>query len=239
MDIQPPFAQKFEHFMSRTPTQYSTAPLSILADRGIENRLFENLVQHLPAGAIIAGGFVTSVLLDEQTSKDIDIFFTSEKAFYDTVTFIHNAATISAQTQGDDKPWSFDGYTLKDADKIDLEKLGDTRFITFVHPKRPALQLLRMVWYQDAAHVIDTFDLTAVQFAATKDGFTFNPISFLDLSRKRIVLHRMQFPASTMRRIIKYSQKGFYACPGSLANICTEIQKYSGQPDVNDVVYVD
>lgn len=239
MAIQPPFAQKFEHFMSRTSTSYSSAPLSILADRGIENRLFQNLVQHLPDGAILAGGFVTSVLLNEQTSKDIDIFFTSESAFYNTIKLIQNAATISATTEGDDKPWSFSGYTLKDADKIDLEKLGDTRFVTFEHPKRPALQLLRMVWYTDATHVIDTFDLTIVQFAATKDGFVFNPISFLDLSRKRIVLHRMQFPASTVRRIIKYSQKGFYACPGSLANICAEIQKYNGNPDVNEVVYVD
>jgi len=31
----------------------------------------------------------------------------------------------------------------------------------------------------------------------------------------------------------------FYACPGSLARICTEIQAFKGAIDVNAVVYVD
>lgn len=233
---QPPFAAKFAHFLTRTDTDYVTSPLSILADRGIENRLLTNLVEHLPSGAIIAGGFVTAVITEEDNASDIDFFFTSEQAFKDTVAFILKERGKDGETI---KDWAYAGYAPKEGTPMDLDNLGDTRFLTFVHPKRPAFQLLRMVWYDSPEHVIDTFDLTCVQLAVDVEGLTFNPVTWIDLSRKRLVLHRMQFPGSTLRRLIKYASRGFYACPGSLVNICKAIQVYKGEPDINDVVYVD
>lgn len=232
-DTGAPFAERFAHFLTRTATVYAKAPLSLLSDRGIQNRLLENLVEYLPDGAIIGGGFLTQVILEEDNATDIDLFFTSEKAFRDTV------ALIQRPPKEDTQAWAYSGYKPKDDAVFDLDKLGNSRFITFVHPKRPALQLLRMVWYDSPEHVIDSFDLTVVQFAADKSGLTYNPVSFIDLSRKRLVLHRMQFCASTLRRLIKYAAKGFYACPGSLAHICQTIQDFKGPMDANAVVYVD
>jgi hypothetical protein len=232
---QPPFAARFAHFMTRTSTQYAHAPLSTLSDRGIENRLLNNLVEFLPGGAIIAGGFLTSVITEEDKSKDIDMFFLSEAAFRDTIAFLTKGDAFHKENGS----WAYAGYTIKGGKMPDLDKLGDLRFLVFEHPSRPALQLLRMVWYDSAEHVIDTFDLTLCQFAVTQTGITYNPMAWIDLSRKRIVMHRCQFPASTLRRIIKYAHKGFYACPGSLAKICEEIQKFQGAMDANAVVYVD
>jgi len=229
------FSKKFAHFLTRTATVYASSPISLLADRGIENRLLENLIASLPDGAIVAGGFMTQVILEEKNAKDIDIFFTSKEAFENTV----NLLLKDEQYHKDHESWSLSGYKIKGGLMPNLTKLGDMRFLVFEHPTRPALQLLRMVWYDSPHHVIDTFDLTIVQFAADKNGLHYNPCSFLDLSRKRLVLHRMQFPASTLRRLIKYSHKGFYACPGSLAKICEEIQSFTGEKDVNAVVYVD
>lgn len=234
---QPPFAQRFAHFLTRTTTQYGRAPLSLLTDRGLENRLLTNLIESLPDGAIIAGGFVLGVVLDERSATDIDVFFTSEKAWRATVDLILNSSQAKEE---DAENWSIRGYSLKEGTKLDIDKLGDTRFLTFTHPKRPALQLMRMVWYESAEHVIDTFDFTCVQLGVDKQGLVFNPVSFLDISRKRLCLSRMQFPASTLRRMIKYvKDKGWYCCPGSLVRICEAIQAYKGEPDVNDVVYVD
>lgn len=229
------FAERFAHFLTRTNTVYASAPLSILKDRGIENRLLDNLIDSLPDGVIIAGGFLTSVISEEDKSKDIDLFFTSEQAFRDTVTLL----TLSPSEHKEDGSWSLNGYKIKGGEMPDLDKLGEQRYLVFEHPSRPALQLLRMVWYDSPEHVIDTFDLTIAQFAATRAGLVYNPTAFLDLARKRIVLHRMQFPASTLRRVIKYAHKGYYACPGSLAKICEEIKAFAGNPDVNEVVYVD
>lgn len=222
------FNQRFAHFLTRTSTVYAKSPLSVLSDRGIQNRLLDNLVQFLPDGAWIAGGFMTGVILEEEKAKDIDLFFSSQLAFTATVNLILNPP---------EDAWAYKGYTLKEGTV--LSKLGDARFIVFNHPTRPALQLIRFTWYESAEHVIDTFDFTIVQFAADKHGLYYNPLSWIDLSRKRLVLRRMQFPGSTLRRVIKYAAKGFYACPGSLAHIAEEIQKFQGPADVNEVVYLD
>ncbi len=193
------------------------------------------MIEHLPDGAIIAGGFLTSVISEEDKSKDVDFFFTSEAAFRATIT----ALTQDAALHKEDGSWAYAGYTIKGGKMPDLDNLGEARFLTFEHPTRPALQLLRMVWYDSPEHVIDTFDLTIVQWAATRAGLVFNPVAWLDLARKRIVLHRLQFAASTLRRLIKYAHKGYYACPGSLAKICEEIQAFKGPISANQVVYVD
>lgn len=169
---------------------------------------------------LLRGGFMTAILSEEKDSKDIDFFFTSQKAFDDVVSLLNRPTTE------DKEAWAYSGYKCKTSIP-DPNKPNNTRYLIFEHPARPAIQLLKMVWYESAEHVIDTFDLSVCQFAVDNKLFYYNPISFVDLSRKRIVLHRMQFPASTLRRIIKYSKKGFYACPGSLGKICEEIQKFA------------
>lgn len=222
------FAERFKHFLTRTNTQYTRTDLNYLPARGIENRLLDNLLEFLPDGAIIAGGFALSCVLDDKNAKDIDIFFTSQKAFDETLALFTK--------RGVEKPedWAFDGYKIAETSK----ETGE-RYVLLTHEKRPAVQLLKMVWYDSPEHVIDSFDFTISQFAFDNKGFYFNGVSMHDISKKRLVLHRMQFPASTLRRLIKYTHKGYYACPGSLTTICEAIQEYVGDMDVNSVVYVD
>lgn len=223
------FKEKFAHFLTRTERQYTTSSLRYLADRGIENRLLESLLSYLPDGAIIAGGFALSVVSEDKNAKDIDFFFTSEEAFRKTYDLF-----VSGDHDVESDGWAYGGYTV---DKNTTSK--SSRYVLLTHPKRPSVQLMKMVWYDDAAHVIDTFDFTIAQFAFTKNAFIYNGEAMLDLSKKRLLLHRMQFPASTLRRLIKYTSKGYYACPGSLTTIATAIQEFTGALDVNQVVYVD
>ena len=110
----------------------------------------------------------------------------------------------------------------------------------YTHPKRLPIQLLKLHWYTSAEHVIDSFDFTVAQFAIEVDtgDLVANPISFLDLARKRLVLHRMQWPSSTLRRMVKYSKKGYYACPGALAEISKQVAEHIDDDD-EQFVYVD
>lgn len=222
------FADRFKHFLVRTPTQYTKSDLNYLSKRGIENRLLDNLLEFLPDGAIIAGGFALSCVLDDKNAKDIDIFFTSKEAFDKTLALF----SLPVDKQSDD--WAFQGYKVAEAPKG-----ADNRYVLLTHETRPAVQLLKMVWYDSPEHVIDSFDFTISQFAFTNKGFYYNGEAMLDLAKKRLVLHRMQFPASTLKRLIKYTKKGYYACPGSLVTICEAIQEYKGEMDINSVVYVD
>ena len=226
----------YPYFLTRTQTKYSRIPLvEFLNQRGIENRLLESLVEHLPKGAFIAGGFMTSVMQEQKAEGDIDLFFTGEEPFKETMKLL-------AEPPDEDSAWAFRGYRLETGDKgILFENGKGLRYVKYVHDKRPPIQLIKLVWYESSEHVIDSFDFTVAQFATDGEDLVFNPIGILDLARKRLVLHRMQFPSSTLRRMIKYSKKGYYACPGSLARIAEETTKHlTRYPDENGkMVYVD
>jgi hypothetical protein len=226
-------------FLKRTQKQYVSIDFTSLDERGIKNEMLTRLLAALPGGAYVVGGFAMHLFNGSKDAKDIDIAFTSEQAFKDTANlFLQTPEKVGEE----DLLWPFRGYTL-DQD-LDLF-IGDNtkaRFLSFTHNEdRPKVQLLKLAWYDSPEHIIDSFDFTITQFAMNKERIITNFLSVIDLSRKRLVLHRMQFPASTMRRIIKYTQKGFYICPGSLIDICKEIQNHQGDQDIdaNQYVYLD
>lgn len=164
-----PFKEKFFHFLTRSNKQYIKESLNFFSDRGIENRLLSNLIEYLPDGAIIAGGFILSVINEDKNASDIDFFFTSEEAFRKTLDLFLNRSNTDKK-----ESWAYDGYSLKEG--TDLEKSisnHSVRSITLVHPIRPAIQLIKMVWYDSPEHVIDTFDFTVSQVAVDNKGFYF------------------------------------------------------------------
>lgn len=251
-DKNNPIPSELPQFLSRTNTKYATTPNSILIDRGISNRLLDSLLEGLPYGAYIAGGFLTSIIQEDDKAGDIDLFFNSEEAFLATYKLFAEGAqkppenltddpeVFKPTPEGNDKLWAFHGWKISD-ETIPGQDAHKLRFVKFVHPKLPPVQLIKLVWYKNAEHVIDSFDLTIAQFATDGKNLVFNPVSFLDVARKRIVLHRMQFPASTIRRIVKYTSKGYYACAGALSKIAMGIhESIRDNPDgVEKVVYVD
>lgn len=222
-------------FLTRSNTVYGRTSLKALESRGLENRLLSNIAEHLPSGVFIAGGFMASVMQETlEKSKDIDFFFRDPKALHDMIELIKNPP---------EEAWSLKGYTLATDEEFIKHKSQTLRFIEFKHEKeRPTLQLIKLSWFDSPEAVIDSFDLTVSQFATDGKDLIYNPISMIDLARKRLVLHRMQFPASTMRRIVKYSKKGYYCCPGSLTTIAEEIVKIAtSDPSVlgGKFVYLD
>jgi len=229
-------------FLSRTDTNYSKVRLSALKERGIENALFNALILHLPKGCVIAGGFMTSLLQEDKHAKDVDIFCTTEQSFKDVCNMLISPSEPKDSDDGDTL-WAYRGYSTN----TEISKFNDhnesVRFLKFVHEgdKRPEIQVMKMSWYTDAAHVIDTFDLTIAQIATDGEFIYMNPLTPFDLAKKRLVLHRMQFPASTIRRVVKYASKGYYACPGSLVNISREIQSWTTKVDIDEenFVYLD
>jgi hypothetical protein len=230
--------QEMPRFLKRTETKYAQMPLfKTLGDRGISNRLLDSLLEFLPDGAVIAGGFMTSVMQGDKLAKDVDIFFTSAKAFDETCQLFLNPPE-------DEEAWAYHDYKLDPSTDLDAFSSNNGqafRFLKFVHPTRLPVQLVKLVWYDSPEHVIDSFDFTVAQFAASGTSLYCNPLSVFDLAKKRLVLHRIQFPASTLRRLIKYTHKGYYACPGSLEVIAEESAKAINEnPEIlQGYVYLD
>lgn len=222
-------------FLSRTGVQYARLPFSqALIDRGLENNRLNQLAENLPKGAFVSGGFMNAVMLGQvEKASDIDLFFSSEEAFLKTYDMLCDPGKENGTS-------CLQGYK-PEVDKETLLKISkELRFVKFKHEEFPPIQLVKLVWYESAEHVIDSFDLTVVQFATDGEDLVFNPIAMVDLARKRIVLHRMQFPTSTLRRLVKYAKKGFYACPGSLQRICLEVEKSIREnPGAEQFAYID
>lgn len=235
-------SEEDQPFLKKTDTVYSKIKISDLKDRGIENRLFDAIVDQLPKGCFIAGGFMVSLLQGDKKSKDIDLFCNSSESFVEICNLLLNPPE---KKEDDDHLWPFRGYVCQ-ADIIsfnDSQNVKDIRFLQFKDKEgsKPDIQVMKMAWYESPEHVIDTFDLTVTQISTDGEFIYMNPLTPLDLASKKLVLHRMQFPASTIRRIIKYAGKGYYACPGSLVNISQHIQGWTGQSDIDEenFVYLD
>jgi hypothetical protein len=47
----------------------------------------------------------------------------------------------------------------------------------------------------------------------------FGPYTWTDLFRRRLRVHNIHHGISTMRRMVKYSRRGFYACVGTIRDI--------------------
>jgi hypothetical protein len=206
------------HFLTKTTTPYCKVPIADFTKRNMcNNRLFDNICEYLPKDVIIAGGFMRSVMQEEKDAKDIDYFFLNAEALKSMFNLLMDPP---------EDAWAFKGYKLATEEPYLTGSGNDLRYILFKHEKNlPDIQLIKLVYYDDAEHVIDSFDFTCVQFASDGANIIFNPMALSDIQNKRIVLHRMQFPTSTMRRLIKYANKGYYACPGSLSHIAKEMNK--------------
>lgn len=215
MEIKPFWsAEQSLKYAQRTSTVYSSVPLTELSERGLECKILSFLSNNLPSGAMIAGGYLSKLFDSDIESKDIDIFFTSSEAMQKTIEVLTNLSQQELNT--------IHGYEST-YDVESFSKNSKTfRFIEFSHPKKhwmPKIQLIKLMWYESPESLIDTFDFTVAQLAIFDQKLFFNPLTPLDLTRKRLVLHKLTFPGSTIRRSIKYAKKGFYCCPGMLENL--------------------
>ncbi len=219
--LEPYFDQETSprHY-DRTKTLFCSLDLeAFLKPRGIYNKELTSLVKHMPAGAVIAGGFVVSVLNPAYKATDIDIFFTDGTAFlaaYDLLTTPADAPDA----------WALQGYVPSISKENVYNNSKMIRLVDFKHPdpSRLPIQLIKMVWYEDVEHVIDSFDFTVTQFAIESGTITFNPAALLDLFTNNLIIHRHQFPMETLYRLVKYAKKGYKVSPRTYQRLVEDIR---------------
>jgi hypothetical protein len=148
-----------------------------------------------PFGPWLAGGALRRTLLGKQPASDFDFFFRDAdqlQAFEDRV--IASGLTKVRETEHH---------------KHYRGTLGED-------PTPRDIQMIRFAFYADAAAVIDSFDFTICQFAYDGQALTVGDFSLWDLGRKRLAVHKITYPVSSMRRMLKYGQQGFTVCTGAM-----------------------
>lgn len=212
---------------SAMPGNYAKLTLDDLTDRGLDVEFLKELLDNLPDGAYVAGGAIESIFRGEKPN-DYDIYFSTEQAYFTVINSLGAGNSF------------FGKYTCKD----DLRDGTRRRFIDLSGENQPKLQLITTMLYDGPEHTLSTFDFTASMGAAIKHGTDYDiivhPAMPLDVARKRLVLNRMTFPASTLRRMIKYTHKGYYACPGSIQKIALATAEMISQDSTSvGPMYID
>jgi hypothetical protein len=149
----------------------------------------------------VAGGFIRRWFNNLKQDSDIDLFFTNIE-FYNLVCEALNARTIEPVKVNQFNQM----YKIKVDDKWTIP-----------------VQAICHQYYPNISELLDSFDFTICQFAY--DGFTIHTTenAVLDCTRKRLVPHKIKYGVSSLRRIIKYSQQGYYMCGGAASSFLTQI----------------
>jgi hypothetical protein len=192
------------YMWNRTATKYIQTPLSMFSGPEFEELLALNAL--LPEGAHIAGGAVANAIGGvTDPNSDIDIFFCNFSAFDVTYKILKEKGF---QTATDLNPYDV-----------------TTAVVEMEHPESPKIQLIKIIWHDDATHIIDLFDFTVCQFVLDVDRVYYNSISVIDLFKKQLNLHRMLPHSDIVYRLVKYGAKGYKITPDSGKRIAKEIRE--------------
>lgn len=70
---------------------------------------------------------------------------------------------------------------------------------------------------------IERFDFTICCFGVSSDNFYYHTSAPFDLLKKKIVVNNISDPVDSMRRLVKYINKGYKTCNGTILTISKEI----------------
>ena len=163
-------------------------------------------------GPWLAGGALRRTLLGQSIDSDFDLFFRDEAQLV-AVGDVLDAVGWRRGTETDHVVNFFNG---------DLK-----------------VQLIRFAYYANLEAVADSFDFTICMLATDGENIAVGDYTLWDLGRKRLAVHKITFPVSSLRRVLKYANQGFIACKGALTSILKEtVEKEELQRNL-DVKYVD
>lgn len=148
----------------------------------------------------VAGGAVRNYFAGKSLDSDIDLFFPGESNFMRAKIFFSDVEKYEM---------------LHDSDNATkYKRLSDKR--TFDIIKK---------FFDNPFLCIDAFDFTVCQFAIDNTGhITIGEHSLLDLAKRQLMMHKINYPYSTLHRTVRYLKKGYSICMEELDKIHDAIQ---------------
>lgn len=177
------------------------------------DELNQDVLSIIKDGVVLAGGALRSLVDPDDSPQDYDIFFTDTSKIEQTKEYFLRK-----------------GYTK-------VFECPEGKLVTFKN-EDTKVQLINKRPYADCLDIISSFDITAC--CAAYDGKEFykhNRFVFDNLN-KLINLNAIEYPMATMKRIAKYSQKGFRLTTQCTEDFVTFVNKVE-LTDANKVFYID
>lgn len=177
------------------------------------DELNQDVLSIIGNGVVLAGGALRSLVDYTDTPQDYDIFFTDTSKIEQTKDYFLRK-----------------GYSK-------VFECPEGKLVTFKN-EYTKVQLINKRDYSSCLDIISSFDITAC--CAAYDGKEFykhNRFVFDNLN-KIINLNTIEYPMATMKRIAKYSQKGFRLTTQATEDFviyCNRVEL----TDYNKVFYID
>jgi len=198
-----------------------------------EQTSLANALSRLPKigdgkGVWLAGGSVRRTFEGQKLDSDFDFFFRDEKSMDDFIKKLEGRGANLLKENDKNKMF----ILPSEVEEHEIEGF-DGKYIPELK-----IQCINFEFFPDIQAVIDSFDFTICMFAFDGTDFFIGDFSLWDLSKKRLVINKISYAVSSMRRLIKYTNQGFTACGGCLTQLLSEV---AANPAIinSDILYID
>lgn len=182
-----------------------------------------NIIENVD-GVFLAGGLLRSLVGGEDInpqSTDIDLFFGHPEILEGVKKYL-------------DHPTS---YYKK------VFQCPENKLATYIYKRegKPEwkLQLISVDYYENAEEVIKTFDFTVTMFSTDGENFYQGEHSQEDVNNKKLVWNEITYPASSLRRMMKYARKGYHMREESYQFFVEKCWSHDSMIRDEKLVYVD
>lgn len=152
----------------------------------------------------VAGGLLRRVLTNQNIEDgDIDVFFRNDG---NPEQFI-NLMKAKGWVDGDPFPLNH----VKNLKKK-------------MYKKEYKMQVIFLNMFPDIPACLDSFDYTICQLGYDGQNVITTPQCLMDNGNRRLVAHKITYPIASLRRLVKYSGQGYYACNGCLHELAKQIR---------------
>jgi hypothetical protein len=193
---------------------YNLSIIDRLFNLHIDNDVLKILSNN---NAIIAGGALTSLILDEKIN-DFDIWFSNEKDYEKAINDMSNLDYVLKK--------SFSKYTTINAITFTIEN----KKYQIINPSKYS--------FGDVNEIINKFDFTCVMCGVdiNKKQMVYDERFFKDIKTKQIVINKaLKAPTSLISRIIKYTKKGYRVSIDTERDILRILSKVS-EKEIDDAI---
>lgn len=101
------------------------------------------------------------------------------------------------------------------------------------------IQIMYNWTFHTPDQLLNFFDFTLCQCAMTEQRLYFGDYTLFDIAKRRIAINRITFFHSSLRRMFKYSNQGYYACAGTLQTFINSVLDNPSEARNGDFKYVD
>jgi len=179
-----------------------------------------------------AGGAIRDIFDGNLGSfSDIDLFPREQKDYDNLIALLRDKFNATEEKEND--------FNTSFNVQFKIEKKNDNgeeleEVFEFI------VQVVKF-YHSSVEDLLDKFDFTICQFlySGRNDEFVLGENSLLDLKNKKLVINKITYPLSTMRRFFKYTNKGFYACSGCLKTFIMHVRQEEGGDLDKEPEYID